>query len=103
MGEYQVSLVANCAPGEHYSQPHVPVRRNVLQTCLPAAQRERLRRAPGQQHSNRYGPRAARVITALLSSRAWPDSAFMLTYDEGGGLFDHQDPQALVSDSEYEP
>jgi phospholipase C len=32
------------------------------------------------------------IITALLNSAAWPDSAFILTYDEGGGLFDHVGP-----------
>ena len=32
------------------------------------------------------------VITALFNSKAWPDSAFILTYDEGGGLFDHVGP-----------
>lgn len=32
------------------------------------------------------------IITALLHSSAWPDSAFILTYDEGGGLFDHVGP-----------
>jgi phospholipase C len=32
------------------------------------------------------------IIAALLNSAAWPDSAFILTYDEGGGLFDHVGP-----------
>ena len=32
------------------------------------------------------------IINALLTSAAWPDSAFILTYDEGGGLFDHVGP-----------
>ncbi len=32
------------------------------------------------------------IINALLNSRAWPDSAFILTFDEGGGLFDHVGP-----------
>ncbi|HUI84481.1 MAG TPA: alkaline phosphatase family protein [Candidatus Binatia bacterium] len=36
--------------------------------------------------------RARTVITALLGSGAWPDSAFILTFDEGGGLFDHVAP-----------
>src|SRR5208283_5532947 len=29
---------------------------------------------------------------ALLTSAAWPDSVFILTFDEGGGLFDHVGP-----------
>ncbi|MGB8885811.1 MAG: alkaline phosphatase family protein [Candidatus Korobacteraceae bacterium] len=33
-----------------------------------------------------------RILNALLTSAAWPDSAFILTYDEGGGLFDHVGP-----------
>jgi phospholipase C len=36
--------------------------------------------------------RVQQIITALLNSAAWPDSAFILTFDEGGGLFDHVGP-----------
>ena len=36
--------------------------------------------------------RAQNAIVALLGSGAWPDSAFILSYDEGGGLFDHAAP-----------
>ncbi len=36
--------------------------------------------------------RAANAINALLTSAAWPDSVFILTWDEGGGLFDHVGP-----------
>jgi len=36
--------------------------------------------------------RAENAINALLTSTAWPDSAFILTWDEGGGLFDHVGP-----------
>jgi phospholipase C len=34
----------------------------------------------------------AGFLNALFTSAAWPDSAFILTYDEGGGLFDHVPP-----------
>ena len=34
----------------------------------------------------------ANMINSLISSAAWPDSAFILTYDEGGGLYDHVPP-----------
>ncbi len=40
--------------------------------------------------------RVQQILTPLLTSNAWPDSAFILTYDEGGGLFDQQGP-ILVS------
>jgi phospholipase C len=33
-----------------------------------------------------------KALNALFHSKAWPDSAFILTYDEGGGLFDHVGP-----------
>jgi phospholipase C len=36
--------------------------------------------------------RAENAINALLSSTAWPDSVFILTWDEGGGVFDHVGP-----------
>ena len=39
----------------------------------------------------------AGLINALMASTAWSDSAFILTFDEGGGLYDHVSPQATVS------
>ena len=32
------------------------------------------------------------MLHALFNSAAWPDSAFILTYDEGGGVYDHVGP-----------
>lgn len=32
------------------------------------------------------------IIQALMQSDAWQDSVFILTYDEGGGLYDHVAP-----------
>ena len=32
------------------------------------------------------------IISALMKSDAWQDSVFILTYDEGGGLYDHVPP-----------
>jgi phospholipase C len=34
----------------------------------------------------------AQVINALMASNAWKSSVFFLTYDEGGGYFDHVAP-----------
>ncbi len=34
----------------------------------------------------------AEVIKALINSSSWASSAFFLTYDEGGGFFDHAAP-----------
>jgi phospholipase C len=39
----------------------------------------------------------ASLINALMGSPSWSDSAFILTYDEGGGLFDHVAPQPAVN------
>ena len=36
--------------------------------------------------------RVQQILNALLDSQAWPDSAFILTYDEGGGTYDQQGP-----------
>ena len=36
--------------------------------------------------------RVQQILNALLVSPAWPDSAFLLTYDEGGGTYDQQSP-----------
>jgi len=35
------------------------------------------------------------VINALMSSSSWSSSALFLTYDEGGGFFDHVAPPQL--------
>jgi phospholipase C len=32
------------------------------------------------------------IISALMKSDAWQDSVFILTYDEGGGVYDHVPP-----------
>ena len=37
------------------------------------------------------------LINALTASSSWKDSAFMLTYDEGGGLYDHRPPRPQFS------
>src|SRR5258708_6780262 len=42
---------------------------------------------------------AARVVQALMQSSAWDSTVLVLTYDEGGGFFDHVPPQIL----EYAP
>lgn len=36
--------------------------------------------------------RVQQILNALLTSHAWPDSAFILTFDEGGGLYEQQAP-----------
>ncbi len=46
--------------------------------------------------------RVQQILSALLTSTAWPDSAFILTYDEGGGLFD-QEPPILVTQPDDKP
>ena len=43
------------------------------------------------------------IVNALLSSAAWPDSAFILTYDEGGGLFDHVPPILVTPPDDITP
>jgi phospholipase C len=37
------------------------------------------------------------IIDALMNSSAWSDSVFFLTYDEGGGFYDHVPPVSTVS------
>jgi phospholipase C len=46
---------------------------------------------PGN-HMQDGAARVQQILTALLASNAWPDSAFLLTFDEGGGTYDHQPP-----------
>lgn len=37
------------------------------------------------------------IINGFMSSPSWKDSVFILTYDEGGGLYDHVPPQPTVN------
>lgn len=39
----------------------------------------------------------ASIINALMTSSSWKDSVFILTFDEGGGFYDHVPPQSEVS------
>src|SRR5581483_10997934 len=43
------------------------------------------------------------LINTLMGSVSWKDSAFILTYDEGGGLFDHISPQPAASPDGIKP
>jgi phospholipase C len=37
------------------------------------------------------------LINGFMNSQSWSDSAFILTYDEAGGLYDHVPPQSTVN------
>ena len=37
------------------------------------------------------------LINGLMQSSSWSSSAFILTFDEGGGFYDHVSPQPAVS------
>lgn len=53
---------------------------------------------PGQGISVQKGAAyVASIINALMNSDSWKDSVFFLTYDEGGGFYDHVPPVATVS------
>ena len=43
------------------------------------------------------------IIDALMASNAWQDSAFILTYDEGGGLYDHVPPVMVTEPDDIAP
>jgi phospholipase C len=45
----------------------------------------------------------ANILNALFTSAAWPDSAFILSYDEGGGLFDHAPPILVTPPDDLTP
>jgi phospholipase C len=44
-----------------------------------------------------------KIMRALFNSGAWHDSVFILTYDEGGGLFDHVPPFQEAKPDNIEP
>jgi len=43
------------------------------------------------------------LISALMTSSSWKDSVFFLTYDEGGGFYDHVAPVHTVSPDGIRP
>jgi phospholipase C len=43
------------------------------------------------------------LINALMKSTSWKDSVFILTFDEGGGLYDHVAPKPAVSPDGIKP
>jgi phospholipase C len=48
---------------------------------------------PGSGQSILAGQaQVAKVVNALMTSSSWTDSVFFLTYDEGGGPYDHVPP-----------
>src|SRR5438067_1151882 len=46
---------------------------------------------------------AANIINALIHSPSWKDSALILSYDEGGGLYDHVRPAREVKPDSLAP
>jgi phospholipase C len=45
----------------------------------------------------------SRFINALMASSSWKKSVLMLTYDEGGGFYDHVPPPSAVKPDAIEP
>jgi phospholipase C len=45
----------------------------------------------------------AKLVNALMESSSWEDSAFIFTFDESGGLYDHVAPQHTVSPDGIKP
>ena len=43
------------------------------------------------------------IISALMKSDAWKDSVFILSFDEGGGLYDHVPPVMVPPPDSYGP
>jgi phospholipase C len=46
---------------------------------------------------------AAKIINALINSPSWADSVLILTYDEGGGLYDHVRPIREIAPDSIPP
>jgi len=43
------------------------------------------------------------IISAIMKSDAWQHSVFILSYDEGGGLYDHVPPLSVPLPDQYAP
>jgi phospholipase C len=47
--------------------------------------------------------RVKQILDALMQSPTWDSSAFILTYDEGGGLYDHVVPPSVAKPDDIAP
>ena len=54
-------------------------------------------------HIQRGAAYVESIISALMQSDAWKDSIFILTYDEGGGFYDHVPPVSVPLPDSYAP
>jgi phospholipase C len=54
-------------------------------------------------HVDKGAAHVAAQINALMASQYWKDSVFLLTYDEGGGLYDHVQPVAMPNPDGIKP
>jgi phospholipase C len=57
--------------------------------------------APSQ--TQRGAAYVASIVNSLMASQYWKDSAFILTYDEAGGLYDHVSPVKTVKPDPTDP
>ena len=55
---------------------------------------------PNVQSGAQY---VASLINPLMTSSSWQNSAFILTFDEGGGVYDHVSPQPATSPDGIKP
>src|SRR5438477_1205466 len=58
---------------------------------------------PGNNIQNGASDAKLNIIDPLIKSPSWPDSAFILTYDEGGGLYDHVRPAREIKPDTIAP
>jgi phospholipase C len=59
---------------------------------------------PGSGTNNQAGAaNTKKIIDALMHSAAWQSSIFILTYDEGGGLYDHVPPYQVPAPDTIAP
>jgi len=59
--------------------------------------RDGLDEHPGGVQIQKGAAYIKKIVDALMASSAWKDSIFFLTYDEGGGFYDHVPPAQTVS------
>jgi phospholipase C len=57
---------------------------------------------PGNNIQN-GAARVQQIMSPLLTSTAWPDSVFILSFDEGGGTYDHQSPILVTQPDDKVP
>ena len=92
--EHRAHLRVLHRSGQRYSAPG---RGDLTLHLTPGSTNTDPTLTPIQNNIQQGARYTSTLINALMESSSWDDSAFIFTFDESGGLYDHVAPQPTVS------